>query len=534
MSDEGEPHTQGLTIYLVKPDFTDPDVLIPKRGKLQFHRLTSGRNHVGDLYVERRRPHPPKWAQFFSDYLEPSDFGQVSSSSALLLVEAEGNLFAITFGQGRYLLNPDAWVERFGLRVTLNSLGESNVRSIDKRTFDAISRHSREQASREATAYEFELDMEQDLLRAITGTPSESELGKRMSGMDALHAAIPTSVEALKELLAAYHEKYLDTSYQQRFPWVDHISEVSSRGLIDSLDVTLVGRIVSGDFDGVWMAVPDVISWADVDGFRWAGRGQPLLRDINLEGFIGSLTRPDDLTLKELKRKKVACINHDGHEIGEWSAYRCVHAQLDRDGETYLLSAGKWYRLTRDFVADVNAAFESLTRYDQALPPYEDDSEGHYNQRVAALDPARYVLMDTKLVRHGGGGNGIEFCDMLVDCYDLIHIKRYGASSVLSHLFSQGLVSGELFQVDQQFRHKLNEVLPPTHRLADPDLRPGTREYQVVFAVISDKPGALTLPFFSRLNLKHAARRLEGYGYRVALAKIEVAQDYALLKRYHG
>ena len=51
---------------------------------------------------------------------------------------------------------------------------------------------------------------------------------------------------------------------------------------------------------------------------------------------------------------------------------------------------------------------------------------------------------------------------------------------------------------------------------ADPAKRPKQGEYRVVFAVISDRPGPLVLPFFSRLNLKHAVRRLDGYGFRVA------------------
>ena len=53
----------------------------------------------------------------------------------------------------------------------------------------------------------------------------------------------------------------------------------------------------------------------------------------------------------------------------------------------------------------------------------------------------------------------------------------------------------------------------------------------MVFAVISDRPGPLVLPFFSRLNLRHAVRRLDGYGFRVAKAKILVTETRAKLQR---
>jgi uncharacterized protein (TIGR04141 family) len=47
----------------------------------------------------------------------------------------DDRLFALTFGQGRFLLHPDAYEEWFGLVVTLNSIGSDALRSIDKRTF---------------------------------------------------------------------------------------------------------------------------------------------------------------------------------------------------------------------------------------------------------------------------------------------------------------------------------------------------------------------------------------------------------------
>ena len=114
----------------------------------------------------------------------------------------------------------------------------------------------------------------------------------------------------------------------------------------------------------------------------------------------------------------------------------------------------------------------------------------------------------------------------------MIHVKRYGGSSPLSHLFAQGVNSSELFQADRQFRTKVNERLQPSHRLADPDARPEARDYCVVFAIVSQSAGPLQIPFFSRLSLRHAIRRLDGYGYRVALTKIEVSEEKRVLEDF--
>jgi uncharacterized protein (TIGR04141 family) len=140
--------------------------------------------------------------------------------------------------------------------------------------------------------------------------------------------------------------------------------------------------------------------------------------------------------------------------------------------------------------------------------------------------------MDGQNIVYGGGQSKVEFCDLLTRDHTLFHIKRYGQAGALSHLFAQGLTSGELFQIDPPFRHALNLKLPVAYRLSDAEERPPQNKYQIVFAVISDRPGPRVLPFFSRLNLKHAVRRLAGYGFRVAKAKIPVADVRSKLMKF--
>ena len=114
-----------------------------------------------------------------------------------------------------------------------------------------------------------------------------------------------------------------------------------------------------------------------------------------------------------------------------------------------------------------------------------------------------------------------------------VRVKRYGGSGVLSHLFSQGVISGQLLVSDAEFRRAVNTLLPRSHRLPDARNRPDAGTFQVVFAVVSSESGKdLTLPFFSRLNVKNAVQLLEGYGYKVALAKIRVSDEVAKTKKF--
>lgn len=524
-----------LSILLLKDHFTSFNEVLKIEGHVNKFDVSPNQKPIGTLYVKAAIPKPPKWATFFSNVIEPEEIGRSSTIAAIFLIKSNGRIFAITFGQGRYLLEPDCWEERFGLKVALNCIGQEKIRSIDKQTFDAISRQSKEQASKEAEARDFGLDIEQDLLRAVTGVPKNKELGKRMYGMDALSVSTHTKIEDLPSYLNKIHDKFFDNSYKKDFPWVDHLSEIKSKSKIEELNQTLVTKIASDEIDRIWLAVPEIIPWEEVGGFCYfLNPKSPEYHDIHLPDFLNSLRDEDKegLNIETLKKKYVQCVHVDGHAIYRWQIYKCIYGELEFEKDTYMLSGGKWYLIASDFVSKVNESFSLIPDYEFSLPKYCDDSEGKYNQRIVTEAPNNFALMDTKNISFGGGYSKIEFCDLYSDSKDIIHVKRYGASSVLSHLFAQGRISGELFQMEADFRKKVDNLLPTYFKLENSENRPNSNEYRVVFAIISDTPGALNIPFFSRLNLKNATRVLNGLGYEVAKLKIDVCDEKIKTKKY--
>ena len=533
MSDLAKPHR--LTVYMAKAAITNPRDVIEDTAALNYFPLGDGAGNA-ELYVPAPSNNQPKWASFFSSHLPPDIFGRTSSVGAMLTLKHQNRVFALLFGTGRFHVEQDCWEENFGLRVALNSIGNNVVKSIDKHTLDPLARHTREQASREATASEFGLDVEQDLLRAVTGTPMDSGFGKWITGMDALHISVPVGLAGLPDLLDKLIEKYLDISYRKNFPWVDQIAEVRDSTVQSALDELLVKKLRSGKREQIWMAVPEVISWDNVGGFRFpcvSGR-RIEYHDIHLAHFLESVSNPTEINQELLNSRCVECVDAAGNPLKHWKVHRCLYCELEYQDNAYLLSGGNWYRVRRDFVNQVNAAVDAIQDYDGKLPEYDDVSEGAYVKRVAKADAKGIAAIDGKNIAYGGGASKIEFCDLMTAKRDLVHIKRYGQSAALSHLFAQGLTSGELFQTDPEFRRALNAKLPEAHRLTDPSRPPRQGEYRIVFAIVSDRRGSLLLPFFSRLNLKHAARRLEGYGFRVAKAKIAVRDQKSKLKKVRG
>ncbi len=524
-----------FTAYLLRDVVQTPEDAI--EGLPQSHEIADGATRLGTLFVQPRPPQSPKWTTFFHGYVSLDDLGMVQSTGALYVVQAAGRFFALAFGQGRYLLKPGIAEERFGLLVVLNSARATELRSVDKRSFDIVDQNSRVQTSQNSAPAEFGIDIEKDLIRAVTASPADATLGRRLTGADALTVATDVTLKALPELLAKYLALFESTDYKQNFDWVDNIKQISASSPVRAdLDELLLSKIRiartnDGSAEGCWMAIPDIIDWNRVCRFRFVGKSAPTHNDIHLPGLVDSIKdfAYDDVSVDLLKKRMVQAVDDSGDIVEKWQAYRCIHCEVDLNGGSYVLSGGNWFDVKRDFVKEVNDYFDSIPRYDGAFIDYKHDDEAAYNVAYCASDPIRLTLMDRENISVGGIYDKIEFCDVYTTDHHLIHVKRYGGSSLLGHLFNQGLVSGVLLREDKDFVAKVNAVLPPTHKLTDPATVPrDVAGYKIVFAIISESKAVLTIPFFARVALRHAHRQLVNLNYgSVELAKIQVDEIFS-------
>jgi uncharacterized protein (TIGR04141 family) len=322
-------------------------------------------------------------------------------------------------------------------------------------------------------------------------------------------------------------DRYRSEDYKVNFEWIDQIAEVRNKRIEEALNSALVERINGGQIDKIWMAVPEVINWSDISGFRYKQqRRGDLKEDLDISEFVATFDgRPIDLDV--LKTSDVFAISvQTDSELMRWSAFRCIYAEIELAGKIYVLNGGKWYEIARDFTDQVKQDFDGMPEANIQLPDYVSGDELAYNQgAAAALGGA--CCMDQQVVQHGGGHGKVEFCDVLTTSGEIIHVKKYGGSGVLSHLFAQGVVSGELFASDGEFRRKLNDKLPIGYKLADPAIRPDLARQEIVYAIISKSTDPLDIPFFSKVSLRNARRRLQGLGYSVAKKKILKVENIA-------
>jgi uncharacterized protein (TIGR04141 family) len=517
--------TNKLSIYLLKREVGAPEEVLDAESPADSIELRD----VGRFAFAPSVAHPPAWLRSFFARTLDENLGILTASAKGVLVTSvavgdEERSFAIPFGVGRHLLKEGVVEERFGLKVVLNSLTPDSIRGVEKTTLGAVPRHSREMMTKEVSAREFGIDIEQDLVRAVTGRSRDPRLGRVISGKDALSVSVPVTVEGIREFVGYCFDRYESEDYKRDFDWIDQIAEVRDSVLNAELSAEAVGRINVGELQNIWMAVPDVFEWEHVAGFRYLREHRAdIVDDLDLAAYLAARDGKP-LGVDDLKREVIFRISANTDDVMErWPAFRCLYAEIERDGVVYLLNNGKWYRVNRDFTALVNQDYDQMQPSGVPLPACSMTKENEYNIAAADSIPGA-ACMDENHVVHGGGHSRIEFCDILTAQKQLVHVKRYGNSSVLSHLFAQGVTAGELFAAEPEFRVKLNEKLPPEHRLANPRAGVEPREYEVVFGIISRKPGALTIPFFSKVSLRNARRRLSAYGYKVMLNKISMAE----------
>jgi uncharacterized protein (TIGR04141 family) len=518
-----------LTVFLLKEHLKEPAQILKHSGALlQLPVLITGKPK-GALFVQPTDDRRPSWVALFQGAIEIDPaIVRNASTAAVWLVEIQGKTLALTFGYGRNLLRPGTYEEDFGLRITLNAVDPNKIKAIDRITLDAVAQQTRIQAIRDASMSEFGLDVEQDLLRAVTGVPVDATLGHRFTGRDALQVTIPIKLAEIPDLLLRFLAEFAKDDFKARFPWIEQIHEVDDPTKKAELDLQLIDKLRNKALDGVWLAIPEMVDWEGLAGFKYKNSAKtPIHADIHALTFLDEVGDPAEIDEYALKRRYhvTAIANDNDAVVKQWPVYRCFYCEVKIGNDTFLLNNARWFRIATEFVQRINEAVEKIPENTIVMPPYEDKSEPAYSKRIAEASGGLYALMDFRLIGSSSLPNRIEFCDLYSSGRQIVHLKRYSSSSALSHLFAQGVVSAKLFLNEVDFRRELNGALPASHRLADPAPKPSAGDFEVVFGIISKSKKKLVLPFFSRVNLKNAYSNLTGMGFKVSVCKIPSAAD---------
>lgn len=525
---------QSYTIYLLKEEITSFEAARNPRKTTQAFPLRSDLPFRATLFVGEQYRKPPSWASSLQPFLQdPISSFFVAGVSAILLVAHEERIFAVSFGYGRNLLNGSCWVQDFGLRVTLNRVDPARLRSIDARTYEDLVLLAKKQTSRSAALNNFQLDIGRDLVSAVVGEPTDRTFFRKLAGADSLKLTTELRFSHLNDLLDELLVAYSDTRYRNNFEWIDHIKQVDATTK-DQLDGLLISSLRQRNVDQMHLAPADIVEWETIDGFNytWGPRSVKYL-ELDLGDYISILDdQLDTVTVDQLKRHKVRVWLSEGSQlVDRWSVYECIVWETEHDGRRYVILNGRWFEIDLNYSERVAAFVADASKDVLGLPDaIFGDDEQDYNETVASLDPSTFALLDRELFKPSAAASTIEFCDLLSNRGQFIHVKKRSSSATLSHLFSQGAVSCELFLQDPglraQVRSNLAEQTKPEHEALFPDTRPVPSAYEVVFVVISKEQQAWPppLPFFSAVNFMHHASRIRNLDFSVKLQHVRQRQ----------
>jgi uncharacterized protein (TIGR04141 family) len=538
-----------LTVYLLKTsikefkDAIDPESL----PRLNTIKLKKGLGFTGVMYWERGLTTPPLWKDFLLEGTDDplNNLDNLHQSVLVMLKpKKKKRIIAIVFGYARALLKPSCYELDFGLKVVMNVVDPDKLRCLDASNFEEIPVLTKKQASRVSALEMFDVDQESDMLQSLVGTPKEKLadgkeplLGKVIAGSSALSLRVGIYFKGLGDLSAELLDYYARDDYKTHgFEWVDHLKSVKDKDLIATLDDALLAALKAKDTDHVSMAPPEIIEWEDYEGIRIGSSQKATPFEFAIEDFYSQVKNIYKWDVDRLTSIPINLVQRTEAKAGKrFPLYRCLIFEHLLGAVRYVFTGGGWFNIDQDFTKKVTKFISSLHEANLVMPDYDgsvDKSEGDYTIRTCRANKD-FALMDKKLVLPTNARTRVEVCDIFTKARQLVHIKPYKGSSTLSHLFSQGAVSADLFQLDGGFRDQTRKEIESTNKGLANLIPTGSGQvditsFEVVFAIIKKRTASKTawqtsLPFFAQLNLMQVAQRLQVKSYKVAVKLISIS-----------
>lgn len=508
-----------FSIYLLKHGFSVENAL--KEDHLLEGPISAEKLPIGaKLFVMDKKPMPPWWKSYWgiNQYLE-----QVLKG-AIVFLPIEDRYFALTFGHTYHQLKPESYEYDFGLIVTLNALDPDKIKSTDIFQPEKAIRE-RIQSPIASNITFFDINKDETIIKRLTGFVKNEYQSflSNITGSSSLHITSKVESSQISELCKKLLEIYNKNDYKTSFPDIRNIVPVKDPILISKLNNSLMSEFNDRSND-LALSIPDIIEYSESLSITYegAGKSEMSFNDAHIENYRFYLDEKsiDHVDLQDFKNHKLNMIDENENMKKSFSIYKCLIFDCELDGYHYHLCEGEWYRVEKDYLKKLRHTLDPVFVDFELLDACDQQREDDYNRSIASKNGATVVCLDKSNIAMSGN---IEPCDLFV-LEDgkalLIHIKISTISSMLSHLFNQGLNSIQLLRTDNDCKEKLKSLL-----INDAFKNAINNEiFEVIYAIITPKDKnkkSMNLPIFSRISLMRTINtlRLMKVGCRVVLVK---------------
>lgn len=544
-ADKSEQKSMQLTMRLIRKGIKHEKALV------KGHKLTE-KKVVGidnaKFFIGTAFRNPPDWTSFLKDNVEDMpDETELSNQgvAAILMVPIPetDRLMALCFGYAHIWLDLDKCERNFGLKVTLNKVDANQLKGLELAALDAVTFSKKLSASKASHLQDFNVDYNRELALTASGKLDKGDnFATSLAGNDSLKINCKVSFEKLpskcKEIYDAFN---LDDYKNNGFDWVDHIQRVKEHDLVFKLDKKIyqaINQMIKGRNKDLHLFIPEVPEDDLVSSFTLSGLNiksqKNQFNELEVKHYIDLLKHKGlTITITEDEIEKVKKghrlqLKFDSGNKKSYKLYDCIVFETSFNKEMYIIFRGQWYKIEKEFAKIVNDYFMQFTECDSF--PKTTASKNEQKLLNAWKRKANLLLLDKQKINPKGAGRAsIEPCDFFSDKKEFIHLKDGHASSTISHLWNQGLVSANGFINDETFRDKLRQCVSSQGGTAFLPLLPDkgdtvvSSEYTVVYGIMRKpyKNGSLGIPFFSKVSFRSVATQLKNMGFQVKVNLIK-------------
>lgn len=546
----------------------------------------SGSIEKGMIFVYEETLPLPEWVSYLNTLSKKKDVKvspkYLSRSVVFLTIKSpEKKTFALTFGGGSILLNPEYIVSDFGLKVSKSMLTIKEIMSMESTSIDRKIFNTKKQSSAFLIPEKILEYGSQNIVRNVYGIYKEYNKKFALGGTDSLN--FKGKIKLLEDI-----EKWLiqfATLYYQgenNLGISDDLNIVDSQKskiLDDKLSEKILKIITSNEITGNVIHPIKISPNVNFDlekfnGFFITGLGYKKSK-VSSDFYIDSVyfferfkrqLKPNQKDKVGILRKlKTNIIYRKNDDEGEMepvcSIYKALNFEVKHESDEslkYILITGKWYEIDKEFYSLLKKDIDNISLPDQNninFIPFDSKvhyktvkkdgklkdqlSEGKYNEDFTEKN---YILMldredyrvDPKTMKryHLKSQSSIELCDALYydsDRIQFIHVKRHsGGASGTSHLLTQALVSAQAFiNNNQAVINHINNVIDEFNKKNNlynfRKLNYTNQQKEIVFAIIDKKENvkkkdnSKLLSLLEMVSLRENIRNLEHLGFKCYL-----------------